>query len=101
MEKDPSLCGKTVDMEMFGLDDGQSWVVIGKASRWKQHRVDAQSGKLYCVDEETENMRRQTVEEVKNSRWRLAMTKAKFMEDDNDSTYMPIVRYLEVSGKKR
>lgn len=96
MEKDPRICGKTVDMEVFVLDDGESWV-----RRWKKQQHVAGNIRLYCVDKETENMRRQTVEEVKFSRWRLAMVKTNFLEDDHDTTYMPIVRYLGYSDSEK
>ncbi|KUJ22142.1 uncharacterized protein LY89DRAFT_681460 [Mollisia scopiformis] len=99
MAKDMSLCGKTVDMELFCLDDAESWVVIGKGGRghlsrrWEKHL--GENGRLYCVDEKTECMRRQTVEEVKASRLRLEREKGKFGFFEEDASYMAVVRYLE------
>lgn len=94
-----SLCGKTVDMELFGLDDGESWVVVGEIGRqfWKGRKENlGENGRLYCVDEKTECIRRQTIEEVKASEVRLAKEKGRFLMSDEDASYMSVVRYLEV-----
>ncbi|KAE8441780.1 hypothetical protein EG329_004292 [Mollisiaceae sp. DMI_Dod_QoI] len=99
MARDMNLCEKTVDMELFCLDDAESWVIIGKAKYraipkiWRPYV--GESGRLYCVDEKTECIRRQTFEEVKASRLRLTREKGSFMMDDDEASYMPVVRYLE------
>jgi hypothetical protein len=102
MAKDMSLCGKMVDVELFCLDDGESWVIVGKGGRghvFKARKEDlGENARLYCVDEKTQSIRRQTIQEVKASRMRLVKEQGRFLMSDENASYMPVVRYLE--GKR-
>lgn len=93
MEQDSGACGKTVDMELFCLDDGESWVIVHKSGR--KFKCNSEFGNLYCVDDKTECIRRQTIKESNASHLRLLKEKGRFLVFDEDASYMPIVRYLE------
>jgi hypothetical protein len=94
MEKDPMICGKPVWRKVFALDDGESYVVAAGHLGWKRFVKDG-SGILYCVDEESEIIRGQTVKEVELSRRNLGKAKPRFLVNDDAANYMPVVRYLE------
>ncbi|KAH9216888.1 hypothetical protein DL95DRAFT_495197 [Leptodontidium sp. 2 PMI_412] len=92
MEADMSVCDKTVNREMFCLDDGISWVV-GGAKRKKLY-VDGEY--LFIVDEKMECMRRQTVEEIKESRVLLEERQGKILVFEEEEEYVPLLTYLGV-----
>jgi hypothetical protein len=94
MEKDPTKCGKPVWRKLFALDDGETYVVVAGHGRWRQSKKDG-SEILYCVDEESEMIRRQTVKEVELSRRNLEKAKPRFLANDDGANYMPVVRYLD------
>jgi hypothetical protein len=94
MEKDPTKCGKPVWRKLFALDDGETYVVVAGHGRWRRSKKDG-SEILYCVDEESEMIRRQTVKEVELSRRNLEKAKPRFLANDDGANYMPVVRYLD------
>jgi hypothetical protein len=94
MEKDPKICGKPVWRKLFALDDGESYVVVAGHLSWKRFKKDG-SEILYCVDKESEMIRRQTVKEVELSRRNLEKAKPRFLVSDDAANDMPVVRYLE------
>jgi hypothetical protein len=50
---------------------------------------------LYCIDEKTGRLRRQTVLETHESKWRLINEEAKILMDDDEADYMAVMRYLK------
>jgi hypothetical protein len=94
MEKDPMICGKLGWRKLFALDDGESYVVVAGHLSWKRFKKDG-SEILYCVDEESEMIRRQTVKEVELSRRNLGSAKPRILVNDDGTNYMLVVRYLE------
>lgn len=79
------------------LVDGVSWVIAGelkhgvakeRTSVWKEEEI------LYIVDEATEAIRRQSVNEVKQGRIALKENQGKVMDAIKGANYMPVVRYL-------
>ncbi|KAG4436152.1 hypothetical protein IFR05_008356 [Cadophora sp. M221] len=92
LETDMSVCDKTVDREMFCLDDGISWVVGG--AKRKETYVDGEC--MYMVDEKMECMRRQTVGEVRDSRELLEERLGKVLVFEGKEEYVPLLKYLGV-----
>ncbi len=73
------------------LDDGYSWVEIG---RFGKEKMDV----LFTVDEKTECMRRQSKAETKVSNWYLGREKGRVLECDEEAKYMSVVRYFQNEG---
>ena len=76
------ICGKPVWRKLFVLDDGGSYVVVAGHLSWKRFKKDG-SEILYCVDEESEIIRSQTVKEVELSRRNLGKAKPRFLVNDD------------------
>jgi hypothetical protein len=93
MKKGPMTCGKLVWRKLFMLDDGETYVVVTSRRRWRRSKKDG-SDILYCVDEESEMIRKQTVKEVKLSRRNLENANPRFLTNDDSADYLPVVRYL-------
>jgi hypothetical protein len=55
-------CKREIWRNMFVLDDGYSWVEVGRLGKGKMHV-------MFRVDDETQCMRRQSKEEMKVSQW--------------------------------
>jgi hypothetical protein len=81
-------CERNYGRKMFVLDDGYSWVEIGRFGREK---MDV----LFTVDETTECMRRQSKAETKVSNWLLEREKGRVLEYDEEARYMSLVRYFQ------
>ena len=98
METDPRVCGNTVRRQLFALDDGLSWIVVGDVRHGRTRKsLMPRMGKdemLYCIDESTGWLRSQNVLEIGLSRWRLANVKKKVLMDDDEADYMAVMRYL-------
>jgi len=126
IEKDPRTCGKMFKRELLCLDDCVSWVLLEKT--WLGRLFDSCSRKekrcgygegvnsgskrlnLYVVDDETEGMRRQSVEESNRS-WKaleglsreshLPRIFAGVEGCEEEGVYMPVVRYLGLVGRSQ
>jgi hypothetical protein len=85
MKRSHEKCAGEIWRKFFVLDDGHSWVLVGNAGK----------GALFRVDEETECMRRQCMEEVRVSKWHLEREEGRFLECDETAEYMPLVRYFQ------
>jgi hypothetical protein len=95
MEKEPRKCRTPGRMrKLFVLDDGESYVVVARHPNWRLFKKDRPEI-LFCVDAESEMIRRQTVQELEANRAKLEKAKPRFLFDDEDANYMPLVRYLE------
>jgi hypothetical protein len=81
-------CERRTWRKMFVLDEGYSWVEIGKTGKEKH-------GALFRVDEKTDCMRRQCSEEVRVSKWYLKRENGRFLECDETAGYMALVRYFQ------
>jgi len=81
-------CEREIWRKMFALDDGYSWVEVGKKGKGKK-------GAMFMVDDETECMRRQSKEEMRVSEWNLGREKGRFLEYDEKVDYMSLVRYFQ------
>ncbi|KAE9372307.1 hypothetical protein N431DRAFT_504755 [Stipitochalara longipes BDJ] len=92
MKKSHEDCGKEIWRKMFALDDGYSWVEVGKLGNGKK-------SVLYRVDGETECMRRQSKEEMIVSMWHLERENGRFLECDESAGYMSLVRYIQEKSK--
>ena len=88
MRRSHEGCEREIWRKMFALDDGYSWVEVGRLGRRK-------GDGLFRVDDETECMRRQSKEEVRVSEWYLEREKERFLEDDEEADYMALVRYFQ------
>lgn len=99
MRRSHEDCERNMGRKMFVLDDGYSWVEIG---RFGKEKMDV----LFTVDQKTECMRRQSKEEMKVSNWYLGREKGRVLECDEEAKYMSVVRYFQKeecsveSGKK-
>jgi hypothetical protein len=87
MRRSHEGCEKEIWRKMFALDDGYSWVEVGRLGRRKGNG-------LFGVDDETGCMR-QSKEEVRVSEWYLEREKERFLEDDKEADYMSLVRYCQ------
>ncbi|CZT41038.1 uncharacterized protein RSE6_00719 [Rhynchosporium secalis] len=92
MENDVRVCGKIVKRELFCLDDGVSWVV-GNTRRKMRYR-DGEF--LYVVDEKTGVIRRQSVQEVRDSRMVLWKRAGRILKFEEDQDYSPLLKYLDL-----
>jgi hypothetical protein len=88
MRKSHEGCERKIRRKMFVLDDGHSWVEVGKFGKGK---IDV----LFTVDTETECMRRQSKEEKRASNLRLERERGRFLECDEKGGYMSLVRYFQ------
>ncbi|KAK0128609.1 hypothetical protein ONS95_000571 [Cadophora gregata] len=95
METDMRHCGKTVQRELFVLDDGVSWV-IGNGKRKTPYRGGEFLFKLDMIDDELGLPRRQTVQEVEESGHMLAERHGNFIVGDDDVDYAALLRYLDM-----
>ncbi|KAH7342742.1 hypothetical protein BKA65DRAFT_504680 [Rhexocercosporidium sp. MPI-PUGE-AT-0058] len=92
MKRDVSACSKSLGREMFCLDDGISWVVGG--ARRKAAYREGQC--LFMVDWKMDCMRRQNVQELRESEKLLEEICGKVLVSEQEEEYVPLLRYLGV-----
>ncbi|KAK2627283.1 hypothetical protein QTJ16_003249 [Diplocarpon rosae] len=101
MEKDMTVCGKQIQRTLFCLDDGISWVVIGDvkhgvSAKRKTGAYKASEEYLYAIDEDSGNMRRQSVTETRESETRLVERAGGFLIADENEGYVSVLKYLGI-----
>jgi hypothetical protein len=88
MKRSHEACGRAVWRKMFALDDGYSWVEVGRLGR-------RNGNGLFRVDDETACMRKQSKEEMRDGQRRLERERGRFLEDNKEADYMSLLRYLQ------
>ncbi|PVH89663.1 hypothetical protein DL98DRAFT_579450 [Cadophora sp. DSE1049] len=95
METDMRVCGKTVYRDLFVLDDGVSWVV-GNAKRKTPYKDGEFLFKIDMVVDEWGLPRRQTMQEVEESRVLLEKRWRMFIVFDEQDESAALLRYLDM-----